>query len=283
MPLLARWIVWLLLCGTFASAMWSTVRADSDVRRRAHMAQNSELSVDDVRAEISFGREIAARVLGREPLYEQAELTRYVSLVGNALALHSTRPELQFYFAVLDSEHINAYSTPGGYVFVTRGALKKMTSEAELAAVLAHEIAHVQQRHIVNALNIRAHEENKLGAWMAALVGGSGETAKVAFFQAVDKATDVLFVDGFNVRDELDSDRVALLLLANSGYDPGALRSVLQGVENTDTAKSIQEKRTHPPSTERLSGINDALQKSGMTSTAAPHWQQRFALHEKYF
>lgn len=277
-----RWIVMTLLCGVLAP-QWGPAQADSDVRRRAHMARSNELNVEDIRAEISFGREIAARVLGREPLYDQAELTRYVSLVGNALAVNSTRPELQFYFAVLDSEHVNAYSTPGGYVFVTRGALKQMTSEVELAAVLAHEIAHVQQRHIVNALNIRAREENKLGAWMAALVGGSGETAKVAFFQAVDKATDLLFVEGFNVRDELDSDRVALILLANSGYDSGALRTVLQRVEAEPSNTTNTPKRTHPPSAERLSGLNDALQKSGTTLTADPSWQQRFALYEKYF
>jgi len=168
-------------------------------------------------------------------------------------------------------------------VFITRGALKKMAGEGELAAVLAHEIAHVQQRHIVNALNIRAHEDNTLGAWMAALVGGAGETAKVAFFQAVDKATDLLFVEGFNIRDELDSDRVALLLLANAGYDPGALRTVLQRVE-ADAANTPKDaKRTHPSSTERMSVLNDTLQKAGMSPIADPRWQQRFTLHEKYF
>lgn len=277
-----RGIVITLLGGMLA-ALLSAAQADSDVRRRAHMARSNELNVDDIRAEISFGREIAARVFGREPLYDHAELTRYVSLVGNALALNSSRPELQFYFAVLDSPLANAYSAPGGYVFITRGALKKMTSETELAAVLAHEIAHVQQRHIVNALNIRAQEDNKLGAWMAALVGGSGETAKVAFFQAVDKATDLLFVEGFNIRDELDSDRVALLLLANTGYDPGALRSVLQRVDADIAITPKDAKRTHPSSAERMSVLNESLQKSGMTPTADPRWQQRFTSHEQYF
>lgn len=277
-----RWIV-ISLLGSMLAPLSSTAQADSDVRRRAHMVRSNELNVEDIRAEISFGREIAARVLGREPLYDHAELTRYVSLVGNALAVNSARPELQFYFAVLDSEQVNAYSAPGGYVFVTRGALKKMTSEAELAAVLAHEIAHVQQRHIVNALNIRAREDNTLGAWMAALVGGSGETAKVAFFQAVDKATDLLFVEGFNVRDELDSDRVALVLLANTGYDPGALRSVLQRVEAEAAGTANTSKRTHPSSAERMNILNDALQQSGMMPTTDPRWQQRFSTHEKHF
>ena len=139
----------LLLISTLCGA--TNAAAESDFRRRAHAVNSNEFETGDIQAEVAFGREIAARILGREPLRDNAELARYVTLIGQALALNSGRSELSFYFAVLDSEQVNAYSTPGGYVFVTRGALKQMRDEAELAAVLAHEIAHVQLRHIINA------------------------------------------------------------------------------------------------------------------------------------
>ena len=258
------------LCGAMDAA------AEQDFRRRAHATNSNEFETDDIKAEIAFGREVAARILGREPLRDNTELTRYITLVGQALASNSGRAELPFYFGVLDSNQVNAYSTPGGYVFVTRGALRKMHDEAELAAVLAHEIAHVQLRHIVNAMHIRGKESSGVMTWMSVITGGSADTAKVAFFQAVDQATTLLFEEGFNIRDELAADRVALMLLANTGYDPEALSRFLTRIDSAAEATPHTAKQTHPSGTERLTALTTALRTQGLTNLKLPQRPERF-------
>lgn len=274
------------LCGTL------NVAAEQDFRRRAHTTYSNEFETGDIKAELAFGREVAARILGREKLLEKAELTRYITLIGQALASNSGRAELPFYFAVLDSEQANAYSTPGGYVFVTRGALQQMHDEAELAAVLAHEIAHVQLRHIVNALHIRGKETNSVMTWMSVITGGSSDTAKVAFFQGVDQATNLLFEEGFNIRDELAADHVALMLLANTGYDPEALSRFLTRIDGSagvPPASTPEEpavrngKRTHPSGTERLTALATALRAQGLTDLNLPHRLERFTSYATHY
>ena len=281
--LIKVFVTLLLLISTLCGAM--NAAAEQDFRRRAHAINSNEFETGDIQAEVAFGREIAARILGREPLRENTELARYITLIGQALALNSGRSELSFYFAVLDSEQVNAYSTPGGYVFITRGALNKMRDEAELAAVLAHEIAHVQLRHIVNAMHIRGKETSGVMAWMSVITGGSAETAKVAFFQAVDQATNLLFEEGFNIRDEPAADRVALMLLANTGYDPDALSRFLTRSDSAEhgtagvppAATPEQHKvRTHPSSAERMTALTAALRALGLTDLNLPRRSERF-------
>ncbi len=116
------------------------------------------LSKDDVLAEIQFGREMASRVLGRYGLYDNESVTRYVNLVASVVALNSGRPEIKFQVAILKTDTINAYAAPGGYIFITRGALMQMHDEAELAAVIAHEMGHITGKHIVKELNIHASD-----------------------------------------------------------------------------------------------------------------------------
>jgi len=223
-------------------------------RQRAHTQALTDITAEDVRAEINFGREVAARVLGRFPLLRNERLTRYVSLVGTALAAQSGRPELNYHFAILDSDSVNAYSAPGGYIFITRGALEMANDEAELAAVLAHEIAHVSERHIVKALNIHA-SDNSGAAGLGRMLGAGSDTARVAFMQALDQAVKILFENGYSQQDELQADRMATLLLVNTGLDPLALRRYLARVQTVDN-KSQAINTTHPPSAERLESLD---------------------------
>jgi predicted Zn-dependent protease len=249
-----------------------------DYRTRAHSIESQTTTDDDVAAEIRFGKDIAARVLGRVPLYDSPQLTRYVNLVGKAVAMNSSRPELEFRFAVLDSDQVNAYSAPGGYIFITRGALALVRDEAELAAVLAHEIAHVTEKHIVREFNIRADDDSSL-AGLSRLIGGSQDSARVAFAQAVDKAIEVLFQRGFKHQDELDSDRIATLLLAFSGYDPLALRRYLGRVNDLKGDKAKAVGTTHPPSSERLSRLDTLIAAEGLGTLKYPRAEMRFKTH----
>ena len=110
--------------------------------------------------EIELGRSVTAAIGARYKVLRDPQLTKYVALVGNAVANVSDRPDIRYYFAVLDSDDINALAAPGGFVFVTRGALALMPDESALAGVLGHEIGHIALRH--HAESIKAAKQKNL-------------------------------------------------------------------------------------------------------------------------
>lgn len=258
----------------------TTTLASQNYRLRSHQQAFNVTTDDDIRSEIEFGQNIAARILGGMPVYDNEQLTRYVNLVGKSLAANSSRPEIQFHFAVLDIEKINAYSAPGGYIFITRGAIRQMKDEAELAAVIAHEIAHITEKHIVNEFKIRGKDESTVSG-VTRIVGGSGDSARVAFAQAVDKAMNVLLETGFKHKDELDSDTVATLLLTQTGYDPTALNRYLKRIKKYTETNANKKTTTHPATDERLNEIQALLKAEGLTNIGLPRGQKRFETYVK--
>jgi len=211
-------------------------------RLRWHQVQFKNFSNEDIQTEVRFGREVAARILANMDIKNNDAMNRYLNLIGQSLVIHGSRNELQFHFTLLDSPDIGAYSTPGGYVFVTQGLLDIIENEAELAAVLAHEIGHINLRHIVNDLNIRAVSKEELSN-VARFLGASGDTTRAVVNQAVDKAYEVLFRNGFKKNQELQADATAIQMLAVTGYDPAALSSILQRIALMNLSNNS---KTHP-------------------------------------
>jgi predicted Zn-dependent protease len=233
------------------------------------------ISAEDQAAEIRFGREVAAHILGRYKLHRNDELSRYVNLVGRAVALYCNRPDLPWKFAVLDTASINAYAAPGGYIFVTRGALGIMEDEAELAAVLGHEIAHTAERHIVRELGIKG-ESQSAQAGIAHLLGAMGDPTRVAFKQAVDKAMDILFQQGYSRQDEAGADQGGTIILAATGYDPTALIRYLGKLKQSQPAELEILNRTHPPIDARLAALHLAISETGLDKVSGPTLKERF-------
>jgi predicted Zn-dependent protease len=206
----------------------------------------------DIEAEIQFGRTLAARILGRYPLHASRSLQRYVALVGHRLVASCGRPELSFAFAVIESAEINAFATPGGYIFITSGAVAQMQDEAELAGVLGHEIGHVSARHMVKALDIRGMDRSA-GAGLASLVGGTTASFRSALDQSLASATDMLFKQGYKATEELEADETGLLLATLSGYDPRGLGRFLERVGGFEPG--VCASATHPLHGERLKAL----------------------------
>ncbi|MCS7308230.1 MAG: M48 family metalloprotease, partial [Aquificaceae bacterium] len=150
----------------------------SDYRKRAHHVEAETYGKEDVEAEVMFGRELAVKIVGTYPLLRDRELTMYVNKIGKYMTLYSNRPEVEFRFGILNTDHVNAYSAPGGYIFITKGCLMLVKDESELAGILAHEIAHVSERHIVKELNIRGESVVGLGGLSALLSGPAGTVEK---------------------------------------------------------------------------------------------------------
>lgn len=250
---------------------------NNNFRIRAHQTEVNQNTAEDVEAEIQFGKTIGARILGQYPVYNDKKLIRYVNLVGRALAINSNRSDIDFFFTVLDADFINAYSTPGGYVFITKGAIAAMQNEAELAAVLAHEVAHIAEKHIVKEFKIKG-VDNSASAGLSQLLGSASSSAKVAFSQAVDNAVNMLLSKGFKHEDELDSDRVAMLLMASTGYDPMALSRFLERIKKQNNqAKNPAHKPTHPPTSARIDALKKIAKEEGLDKIQLPVGASRFA------
>jgi len=255
------------------------VLAEHPPRARLHQIQPVEAAEANERAEIRVGREVAARILARHKLVDDPALQRYVNLVGRAVALHGDRPDLDFYFGVIDSEQVNAYAAPGGYIFVTSAALALMEDEAELAGVLAHEVAHVDRRHIVEALNIRAPEASPM-AGLTRFFGGATEATQVFFSQAVDRVVELLFEDGLQREDEFEADRFGVRTAARTGYDAEGFSRFLSRLSELEGARAADElSDTHPAAGERLERIRVLLQEEGLRGPEQNRFQARFEQH----
>jgi predicted Zn-dependent protease len=243
----------------------------TDWRARISVAYRDAYSETDTDEEVGFGREVAARLLGQYKMSGSLTLQKYVNLVGATLIRNCNRPELDFHFVVVDSSEINAYSTPGGYVFVTSAVLKLMDNEAELAGVLAHEIAHVTGRHLVKELNLKGAEKSAVSS-IAALIGGASESVGVAFSHAVDKAVDLILRDGYRKEDEILADVDAVRLSAFSGYDPSGLITFLDKIAKIKTGVG----KTYPRYDERLATLQHAISAEGIADMQLALNTQRF-------
>jgi predicted Zn-dependent protease len=173
--------------------------------------------------EIRIGQEFAATLLGAKPLAADARLQRYVNALGRWLALQTERPDLPWTFGVLDDAGFNAFATPGGYIFVTRGLVTRMRNEAELAGVLAHEIGHVLKKHHLNAVQKDAGFA-LIGDLVSAANKSGNDQAKTAILNMGRK----LYTSGLDQGDEFEADRLGVVIAARAGYDAHGLPAVLQ-------------------------------------------------------
>ena len=275
----------LLLTSLISSAAFisqSAVSAENNFRLRAHQNSIDINTQSDIDAEIKFGKTISARIMGQFKEYKNEKLKRYVSLVGKSIAMNSSRDEIDFHFTVLNADFINAYSAPGGFIFITKGAIKAMRDESELASVLAHEVAHITQKHIVNEFKIKGNDDSATAS-LTNILGSSSSSAKVAFTQSVDNAVNKLINKGFKKTEELDADKVALLLLAATGYDTGSMRRYLKRVKriNKKTKSRQKNKPTHPPTTERIKSLKRIAKQEGLNRLNLPKAKARFKKHVK--
>lgn len=212
----------------------------------------------DAQQEHELGRIAAATLLGAAKPMSDHDLQAYVSKVGLWVALQSERPDLPWRFAVLDDNSINAFAAPGGYVFVTRGLLVRLHSEAELAGVLGHEIAHVVLKHHLNALRREAGTQllSDLGSDVVAQKAGRANIPP-QLLDAVSGQAKTLYSRGLDKSDEYAADRLGVQLAGRAGYDPYGLLAVLQTLDRMDSNDSALALlyQTHPRPADRLAQL----------------------------
>ena len=259
-----------LACCLLLAAAPAAAQFNINLNRLLDVGKNVKKATTDVdeKEEVEIGRDMAARLLGAAPLAADAKLQRYVNNVGRWLAAQTERPGLPWRFGVLEAPQLNAFATPGGHIFVTRGLVARMTSEAELAGVLAHEIAHVLRKHHLKAIQKGAQLElaNTVVGTFSRSEGSANRREKLL------AAGSELFARGLDKDDELEADRLGVVIAARGGYDAYGLPAVLQTLQamNPEDSGLALMFKTHPAPAERL----DALEKMQPTLDAYAAQQQ---------
>lgn len=226
-----------------------------------------DLVFSSEKSEIEKAREVHPMMLQQfGGAYEDAQLQQYVTDIGQRAAKVSQRPELQYTFTVLDSEDINAFTTGGGYVYVTRGIMTFLNSDAELMAVLGHEIGHVNARHPVKRQT--QSTLSNIGAAAVGIFTGSGDLAGLANYAGA------ALVTGYGRDMELEADRLGAQYLATSGLAPEHMIDVVRLLKNQEmfeVQRAREEKRaphiyhgvfaSHPDNDQRLTEVVKAADK----------------------
>jgi predicted Zn-dependent protease len=253
---------------------------DLNINKLVDTAKNVVKATSDIAEpeEINIGRDMAARLLGAAPLVNDAPLQRYVNNVGRWLASQSERPDLPWHFGVLDAPEVNAFAVPGGTVFVTKGLLQRMHSEAQLAGVLAHEISHVLRKHHLKAIQKGAQTALAGDALQQAIKDRSG----LARDKLISLGSE-LYTRGLDKSDEFEADRLGVVIAARGGYDSYGLPGVLQTLQASNAQDSTLAMmfKTHPSPTDRLGALSERMQPVLDQYATQPQLPERFAAETK--
>ncbi len=210
--------------------------------------------------EIAIGREADPEIRASMGEYDDPELQEYVASLGQELAAKSERAHLEWHFAVLDDPLVNAFALPGGYVYITRGILAHFNSEAELAAVLGHEIGHVVARHGANQMSKQQLAGIGLAVGSIALDPGN----RTGLADLAGQGMQLAFLK-FGRDDERQADNLGLRYIDRVGYDPRPMANVFQTLGRVSSAAGAPAGpnwfSTHPAPENRIELLNSAMQR----------------------
>ena len=215
--------------------------------------------------EYYVGRAVAARILSTNRLYQDPQLTVYVNEIGDTVARKSPRPHTYrgYHFAVLDTSVPNAFACPGGIIFVTKGLVLMCGNEDELAAALAHEVAHVVNKDGINSISKARWTEvlTTLGTESAKQYGGAGGQLVSLFEGSIDDVFKTIVVNGYSRSAEEAADAQAVKTLQRAGYNPDALEALLVKMKAKAGSGATGIYRTHPPTADRLAKLKSETPK----------------------
>jgi predicted Zn-dependent protease len=230
----------------------------------------ADIKVSDAE-EQQIGQQVSDKVVETFGVFQDANVAKYVTLVGAVLAQSSARPNLNWQFVVLDTEGVNAFAAPGGYIHITKGLLGLLKTEAELAGVLSHEIIHVTEKHTVKAI-----QKNDSVAVATGEVGGGG-LAQSLVTKLAEAAYKNILNNEFSRDDEGEADDKGIQLANKIGYAPSGLAGALTKL--VERNKNIQEKNglfaSHPVIKDRLAAIEKTIKDRKLDATATV--QARYA------
>ncbi|MFH1103310.1 MAG: M48 family metalloprotease [Pseudomonadota bacterium] len=263
---------WLSACQAIApvskvasqAGIINSKKAEAIVRSSQAIAKTFE----DITPEQEYyiGRTIGAMILSKYKPCNNATANRYINLLGRTLAVASDRPETfgGYHFLILDSNEINAFAAPGGFIFIAKELLKCCRHEDALAAVLSHEIGHIQGKH-----GLKAIENSRLTSALAIL---GTETAKAYGGAELSRLTDIfeesisdifktIVNKGYSRSQEQDADSASVAILKKVGYNPEGLVDMLKIMEKKLKPGGVDFVKTHPSPASRIDGVRDQIGK----------------------
>ena len=276
--IVSRMGIWMMAAVTVLALLSPPAEVHAQIfdrlKRAAKKADEVQKKLEpmSVEEEKEVGREVAAKLIAALHLYKDEVLTRYVNMVGETVAAQSERQDIQYHFAVLDSDDINAFSAPGGYIFITKGAVRLCEDEAELAGVLAHEVGHVAGKHVLKIV-----ERDK-----ALRVGMDESKAHVPGSDYLNKMSQGILVkiidQGLAPADEYDADQRGLKYAHDAGYPATGLSRFLPKLDQaTQQGGKSFWTRTHPPVSDRNTRIAQTISAQHWEDADRPNLADRFA------
>jgi len=293
---LARWLVMAGLCLSLVLTLSSGPEAGfslgslgKKVKSALKIGKAVQKASEDFTPEQEYyiGRAVGATVLSKYKPLNNPSVNKYLNLVGQALAQASDVPETfgGYHFLALDTKEINAFACPGGLILVSKGLLECCQSEDDLAAVLAHEIGHVQYKHGLKA--IKQSRTTEVGKLLASeglnTVGGGGLGKLVGLFsESIGDVVQTMMVSGYSRSQEREADEAAVIITSRVGYHPQGIIRVLTEMKKHFKPDSRGFAKTHPDPEERIKDLEPYTCQAG--AYACPQVREtrfRKAVHQK--
>lgn len=266
--LLAGMILFSMNCATLEKGMDAVSAVDSsDVEDAIKVTQAVRKSFAEITEgeEYYIGRAVAALILSRYPVYDNKTVTTYINRIGQAVAIHSERPEIYagYHFLVLNTDEVNALSAPGGFIFITKGLLKRCRNEEMIANILSHEVGHVSAKHGLQSIKkSRLMDAFSVIGETAARRFGSEEVAKLTslFEEALGDITEKLIERGYDRKYEYEADKLGVNSAAITGYDPNGMAAFLQTMVDDSAGQADKGWfKTHPSAKDRLGKVTEQI------------------------
>jgi len=182
------------------------------------------------------------------------ELQAYINSVGQRVARFSHNPNLEYHFVALDHESVNAFALPGGYLFITRGMLEKLQTEAQLASILGHEVTHVVARDTANQMS------KEIGMQLLLVGAAMGANASGQAIQAADMARQILSLSHSRT-DERDADKGGMRYMIRAGYDPNGMVETMEILNEQPGEKPPEFFSTHPSPSNRVEYLSSIIER----------------------
>ena len=252
----------------------------SDAGNVLNAASSASKAMEEITPENEYyiGRAVAATVLTNYKKANAEKQQAYLNKIINTLAINSeeAEPFNGYHVMILDSSEINAFATSGGHIFVTRGLFSTAKSEDEIAAALAHEMAHVQLKHSLKAI--------KSGRWTSAGVSVLSTAAKFSNAELASSMNDIvgdqistMVNNGYSQTQEFQADEKALSILANAGYNPKAMIEMLNSLNAVQGSSGSGMFKTHPTPEKRIAKASSALKSVSSPTDTSSYRKARFA------
>ena len=256
----------------FLGSVASAVGDDSTANAMNSIAKATEEITPE--NEYYIGRSVAANILTNYKTYSSPRMETYLNKICQAIVLNSDNPDSYngYHVKILDSAEVNAFSTSGGHILITTGLIECAKSEDGLAAVVAHEIGHIQLKHSLKAI--------KSSRFTSALKATASAVMATELDGMVGDVMGSMFKSGYSQTQEYDADEMALTLMAAAGYDPNAMLDILdqmQILESLPSAKKGGMFKTHPSAKKRIANVRLAMKSITLPEDTKSYRKDRYS------